>query len=271
MKNDESLSKEQSLNELIKAIPDNFSFKRLSPTRRLCYKNLFDRVKNNDKLIFTYFTLFRNIIDSAKIILIDYPEIELSVEKEINKFNSYDLKFSSLKNLKEEIYNFFNPANEEHQQQNFLSKQRLENKGNLKLRLLQLILEEFFVIFPSADKILVPSNFREIKKLFFLSKPEKLLKLQKADQLISLLNLIKTSDEVLIDNRKDIFKINAEKRANFQQNLGIIADAINEKEYNASKSPLRPLLALSSLLSPQPSIGVSNAQKVNSPSDFLSK
>lgn len=181
----------KSLEKLISEIPNNFSLKDLSRARVLDYKNLFARLKNNDKLINSYAVLVNLSIDSVKKTLLDYPDIELPIEKEISKFDNYKNKYNFLQYIYKEIHDFFKPKKLGQEEVDLnLAKQRIEDKDNLKLRLLYLNLQEFFLIFSSIDDIAVPHNFLAMKKLFFLKEPEKLLKINKANLLMDIFRLI---------------------------------------------------------------------------------
>lgn len=209
------------LNIALRNIKPNFSFKKLSSSSRLNYLNLFARIKNNDKLIDAYSHLINSCIVCIKKILINYPQIDLPIDQEICLQNDYKKKFISLKTINNEIYHYFNPKKDDQQEIDFaLKTQRIENKDNLNLRLLKLVLDEFFEIFPSADEILVPNNFLKIKKIFFLSPEEKTTRLEKANLMLDLLELITSK-------KFSIFEINSEQNRSFKENLEIIAEALH--------------------------------------------
>lgn len=188
-------SNSKPLEDLISKIPNKFSFQDLSQARRLDYINLFARLKNNDKLINSYTVLVNLCIDSVKKTLIDYPDIELPIDLEVTKFDNYIKKYNFLQYIHEKIHEFFNPKKQWQDEIDLdLTKQRIEDKDNLKLRLLYLNLQEFFVIFSSVDNVAVPHNFVAMKKLFFLSESEKSLKINKANLLMDLFCLINDAD-----------------------------------------------------------------------------
>lgn len=118
----------KSLEELISKIPSNFSYKNLSNARKLDYKNLFARLKYNDKLINSYALLINLCIDSVRKTLLDYPEIELPIDKEIGKFDNYIKKYNFLQYIHEKIHVFFNPKKQGQDEIDLdLAKQRIED------------------------------------------------------------------------------------------------------------------------------------------------
>jgi len=262
------------LNKLVRNIPQNFSFKNLPSNRKLDYKNLFDRLKVNDELIKTYSILPQCCIDNVYKILSSHlslnSEIELDLNHEIAKSSNYLKKFNFLYKIHQQINEYFNPLSQSSSEINLeLVMQRIEDKDNLKLRILRLVLQEFFAIFPTADRLLAVNNFLIIKELFFLSTSEKSIKLQKANLMIALLDLINMNDPAKIDagndsieliKDKSIFEIYAIQNINFQRNLAIISDAINKRKDSIEQSPPSP---------PLPNTEATEIQRLNSSGNFL--